>query len=532
MEKFLSLTVSGVVSGAIFSLIAAGLVLSYSATGIFNFSYGAVAFTSAFLYYQLNSGLHWPIVPAAAFVILVFAPALGLLLDVAVFRPLARATESAKIMATVGLLVAIPALTTWLNDQLVNTFGVNIPRSADVTQVGLPSGIGPTPRTDWKLPFDVPFDSNQLVVFVTAAVAALGLWVLLRRTSLGLQMRAVVDRAELARDARRERTDDVTLRLGHRHDAGGPRRRRRRADRRFARPERVHRVTFVAAAAAVLGGLRSIPLAFVGGLLLGVAENLVAGYVNFAKDISGFNSSVPFILLLVGLVIMARDRSRRGGSTAEETPPPDYLADLPLWRRALPWTVAIAFLIVYVQVLANDFWVGVIATGLTLSLIFLSFVVVTGLGGMVSLAQGTFVLAAALTTGMLVNRYEWSFLPAILVGVGVTVLLGVVVALPALRLGGLPLALATLALAFLGDQVLFQWNWLRNLQSGWAIPRPVIGPFDMNNNKTFAMFMLILVGHRRARDPQPQTFDVGSRDRRDPLVRESRPTRRASRCCA
>ena len=52
-----------------------------------------------------------------------------------------------------------------------------------------------------------------------------------------------------------------------------------------------------------------------------------------------------------------------------------------------------------------------IATGLTLSLIFLSFVVVTGLGGMVSLAQATFVLMAALTTGMLINRYEWAFLP-------------------------------------------------------------------------------------------------------------------------
>ena len=62
MEKFLSLTVSGAVTGAIFSLIASGLVLSYSATGIFNFSYGAVAFMSAFLYYQLNTGLHWPIV--------------------------------------------------------------------------------------------------------------------------------------------------------------------------------------------------------------------------------------------------------------------------------------------------------------------------------------------------------------------------------------------------------------------------------------------------------------------------------------
>ena len=55
MEKFLSLTVSGAVTGAIFSLVAAGLVLSYTATGIFNFSYGAVAFASAFIFYQLNT---------------------------------------------------------------------------------------------------------------------------------------------------------------------------------------------------------------------------------------------------------------------------------------------------------------------------------------------------------------------------------------------------------------------------------------------------------------------------------------------
>ena len=63
-----------------------------------------------------------------------------------------------------------------------------------------------------------------------------------------------------------------------------------------------------------------------------------------------------FFLLLLGLVVMARERSRRGGSTADEAPPPDYLADLPWWRRALPWTLATAFLIVYVLFLANDFW--------------------------------------------------------------------------------------------------------------------------------------------------------------------------------
>jgi len=93
VEKFLQLTLSGGASGAIYSLIASGLVLSYASTGIFNFSYGAIAYASAFLYFELNSGLHWPIVPSVVMVVLVFAPLLGLLLNVAVFRPLARATD-------------------------------------------------------------------------------------------------------------------------------------------------------------------------------------------------------------------------------------------------------------------------------------------------------------------------------------------------------------------------------------------------------------------------------------------------------
>src|SRR4051812_47328066 len=199
MEKFLSVSLSGAVTGAIYSLVAAGLTLSYTATGIFNFSYGAVAFSAAFVYYELHSGLHWAIVPAAVVTILVFAPLLGLLLDVAVFRPLARATESAKGMATVGLLIAIPALTRWMTDEFVNVFKVHIPSSSDVLQAGFPAGVGPVPKKDWSLGGKVPFDSNQLIVLIAAAVVAVALWYLLRRTALGLQMRAVVDRASLAR---------------------------------------------------------------------------------------------------------------------------------------------------------------------------------------------------------------------------------------------------------------------------------------------------------------------------------------------
>ena len=68
MDTFLALVVSGAVTGAIYSLVASGLTLSYAATGIFNFSYGAVAFSAAYLYYIFHSGLHWSTVGAGVVV--------------------------------------------------------------------------------------------------------------------------------------------------------------------------------------------------------------------------------------------------------------------------------------------------------------------------------------------------------------------------------------------------------------------------------------------------------------------------------
>ena len=86
MEKLLNLVISGAVSGAIYSVMASGLVLTYQSSGIFNFAHGAIAFVTAYLFFQLHAatadgGLGWPIVPSAIVAILVFAPLLGLLLD-------------------------------------------------------------------------------------------------------------------------------------------------------------------------------------------------------------------------------------------------------------------------------------------------------------------------------------------------------------------------------------------------------------------------------------------------------------------
>jgi ABC-type branched-subunit amino acid transport system ATPase component/branched-subunit amino acid ABC-type transport system permease component len=492
VDTFLALVVSGAVTGAIYSLVASGLTLSYAATGIFNFSYGAVAFSAAYLYYIFHTGLNWPIVPAGVVVILVYAPLLGILLDVAVFKPLARANESAKIMATVGLFLAIPALTEWISDGIIDIFHVDIPTSATVLQVGFPTGLGPVPEKTWHIPPHIPITSNSLVVLIAAAVCAVGLWFLMRRTPLGLQMRAVVDRHNLARirgvnDVKTSRSAWIvgTILAALAGVVAAP-------IIGSISTTGYLTITIVASAAAVVGRLRSIPLAFVGGLGLGVVQDLVAGYVKV--NISGFADSVPIVVLVVALLLLARDRSRRGGTTSDEAPPRDYLSLLPLWRRAGPWVVATVFLVVYVLFLADSFWAGTIVQGLALSIIFLSFVVVTGMGGMVSLAQATFSTMAGLTTGLLFTQYHVPLFAAMAIALVIAGLVGLLVALPALRLGGLPLALATLALALIGDNVLFQWNWLDNNTSGWTIPRPVIGPVNLTSNRTMAIVLLVLCG--------------------------------------
>jgi ABC-type branched-subunit amino acid transport system ATPase component/branched-subunit amino acid ABC-type transport system permease component len=493
VDKFLILSVSGAVTGAIYSLIASGLTLSFSATGIFNFAYGGIAFSAAYLFYELNTALHWHIVPSALLVVLVFAPLLGLLLEWAVFRPLARASESAKIVACIGLLLAIPGLTQWGTDWIIDVFDLHsVARSSTVLSVGFPSGLGPVPALNWHMG-NIPFNSNQMAVLVAAVVCAASLWYLMRRTPLGLRMRAVVDRPDLAR--MRGVDETVTSRsawvIGTMLAAlagvvGAP-------ILGVISTGTWIGATFAAAAAAMIGGLRSIPLAFAGGLLLGVLQNLVAGYASFAANIPGFSSSVPTLLLLITLVVLGAERGRRAGSASQEVLPPDYLAHLPRWRRTLPWALAIAFLVVYVLFLSDDFWAGVMAHGLALSLIFISFVVVTGMGGMVSLAQATLVTAAGVITGVLFQRYHVPLFVAASIGVLAAVALGLVVALPALRLGGLQLALATLALAILGQNVLYQWKFLTNGSTGWTIPRPVIGPLDLSNNRTMAIVLLIAV---------------------------------------
>lgn len=486
MSDLLGFVLSGLVSGALYALLASGLVLSYSASGLFNFAHGATAYLCALTFYELHSGFGWPAVPTALLLVCVVAPGLGWCLDRLMFRKLARVGETAQIVATIGLLVALPALGLWTVELLEDA---GAPVTPAENQFGLP-GVGPSPAASWHLTDGVGIDSDQLITWVVTAVVAVGLWVLMRHTPLGLRLRAAVDNRSLVelRGMSADRLSSVAWMVssGLAGLAGV-----------LATPLlglSAHDFTlflFVSATAAVLGRFASVPLAFAGGLGLGVLQNLVAGYASFAERITGFRTAVPFLILFAGLLVLTR-RQRTAGTATADAPPVDHLAGRSWARRWGPWTVAAVLLAVALYTVTTPFWSGIIAQGLAISLVFVSFTVVTGLGAMVSLAQATFVTAAALVAGLLMS-HGWPFAAAAAVGTCAAAVLGALVALPALRLGGRSLALATLALAFLADQVLFQMGWLRNGDTGWGIPRPVLGPLDLSDDRAMGLAMIVLV---------------------------------------
>src|SRR3984893_18039720 len=108
---------AGLVLGGIYAISAASIVVTYVSAGVLNFAFGAIAFFIARLYYYLVAQLGWPVVA-----IVIAGPLLGIVLYFALFRFLVQAQAITKVVATIGLSVAIPAATDLLfGDQPILT---------------------------------------------------------------------------------------------------------------------------------------------------------------------------------------------------------------------------------------------------------------------------------------------------------------------------------------------------------------------------------------------------------------------------
>ncbi|MEO3787415.1 branched-chain amino acid ABC transporter permease [Actinocorallia sp. B10E7] len=176
MEQFLIFGVVGLSTAAIYAVIGSGLVLTYTTTGVFNFAHGAAGMLSAFAYWQLAVGWGWPVPLALAAVLLVLAPAFGLLVEKVVLRPVQNLGEAERLVMTVALLSGLIAAARWIWDP-------NLPRPLTTFfSEREPLHLGPATIT-W----------HQALTMAVAVLVALGLWVLLNRTRTGAEMRAAVD---------------------------------------------------------------------------------------------------------------------------------------------------------------------------------------------------------------------------------------------------------------------------------------------------------------------------------------------------
>src|SRR5512134_2330014 len=107
MSEFLTFTILGITTAAIYAVAASGLVVTYTTSGVFNFAHGAIGMIASFLYWQVKVDWGWGTIPALTIVLLVFAPLFGVLIERVLMRPLAGKPTSVSLVVTVGLLVLL-----------------------------------------------------------------------------------------------------------------------------------------------------------------------------------------------------------------------------------------------------------------------------------------------------------------------------------------------------------------------------------------------------------------------------------------
>lgn len=482
MSELLTYVIRGIPVGCVFALMATGIVLTYKTSGVFNLAFGAQAFVSAAVYYDLVIRRAWPSGAAFVVAVVVVGPLLGLLLDRLLYRHLRSARTLPKLVVSLGLLVAIP----------------------QVVKLWFGSGSAFNPpgviRSDYVLRFgEHSLDTNQIVTIVITAVSVGGLTALFRSTSIGLRMRAVVESARMAElnGVNAERVGSVAWMLSSLFAgmAGvllAP---------LFAQISEVHFFTLLVAAlaAAAFGRLSSIPLTLAGGLLLGVLQAMLAGYLpSDSVFAQGLRPSLPFLALFLLLLFWPGLRQPReitdplGGVDPPPPAPPAAVRD-----RSLTWVtrgVAVVFVAgstVLTMTTLDAFWVSVVTKGVILAAIFLSFVILTGLTGQVSLCQATFAAVGAFTVARVVDVTGMSVLTALLIGAAMSAGVGALIALPALRLGGIYLALATLAFALMFEYVVRPLDWVSGGFRPPRVPRPQIASIDLSSDRAF--FVLALV---------------------------------------
>ena len=179
MTAFEGFLITGLVTGCIYALIAMGLVVTYTTTGIFNFSHGAIAMFAAYAFWQLWQDWGLNVILSMFLVLAVLAPLFGLLIEMFLMRPLRGAPVDLTVVVTLGLLLALVGI---------------------ANSVWSPTKSRVLPQLDNGNGFrvgQVLVTYHELITVIALIAAALGLRILFTQARLGVAMRAVVDNPDL-----------------------------------------------------------------------------------------------------------------------------------------------------------------------------------------------------------------------------------------------------------------------------------------------------------------------------------------------
>lgn len=275
MDQFITLTLNGVILGSVFAAFALTLVLIYRATRIINFGQGAMAAFSAYLALEIlqRGGSFW----LALAVALVSGFVIGAIVERVIVRPVETGPELNAVIVTLGVFVGFIALTAILFGNTIEGF----PAAFSVRGF---EAVAITPNDIFKL---------------LAVMVAFGLLLLLFQfTSLGLQLRAAAFGQEVARLLGVRVGQMLTLGwalaglfgalAGVLIGSGNP-----------VSPNFMDGIVVFGFVAAVLGGLDSFVGAVVGGLVLGLTNTYVSGYIERGSALVTMSALAILVVVLL-----------------------------------------------------------------------------------------------------------------------------------------------------------------------------------------------------------------------------------------
>jgi ABC-type branched-subunit amino acid transport system permease subunit len=472
MSSILLFTLLGLGGGAVIALLAVGVVGEYQASGVVNFAHGAMAMFSAYCFTELRStgDLVLPIVALphrislsgdgmasapAMVVTLAYSAVFGAAVYLGIFKWLRRAPALAKVVASIGLMLSLQALA-------VIHFG---------------TAARPSPRllpSDSITVLGATVGRDRVLLAGFAVAAALGLAALYSLTRFGVVTRACAQNERAASllgwwPVRSEVATWViasTL-AGLAGVLAAP--------IISLTPTSLTLAIVPALAAALVADLSSFTVAAAAGLLIGIGQSLcVKAATTWAWfPQRGMAEVLPFLVIAVVMLLRGNRLPTRGETNEGRLP------RAPLGRRplaALGVFVPVASVLV---VATGGGWRAAVIQSVVTACVLLSLVVLTGFVGQVSLAQAAFAGMGGFLLAKLLSATEVPFPLGLLFAGLVTVPLGLLVGLPALRIRGINLAIITLGAGVAIDAFAFRNEQISGGLAGVRVPAPDLFGLDV-----------------------------------------------------